>query len=79
MRLLDTAEVISVMKSELCERNEIAMSDGFGKQTSAPTVPKSVHANDLSLEIIMCTSGGQGSAQLSRLLDLLPSLCENAV
>ena len=31
--------------------NEIAMSHGFEKQTSAPTVPKSVHANDISLEI----------------------------
>ena len=30
---------------------EIAMSDGFEKQTLAPTVPKSVHVNDLSLEI----------------------------
>ena len=27
----------------------------------------------------MCTSGGQESAQLSRLLDVLPSLCENTV
>ena len=39
---------IGVMRF-LC--NEIAMSDGFEKQTSAATVPKSVHANDVSLEI----------------------------
>ena len=31
--------------------NEIAMSDGFEKQNLAPTVPKTVHANDLSLEM----------------------------
>ena len=31
--------------------NEIAMSDGFEKQNLALTVPKTVHANDLSLEI----------------------------
>ena len=30
--------------------NEIAMSDGFEMQNLAPTVPKTVHANDLSLE-----------------------------
>ena len=53
---------------------ETAMSDGFEKQALAPTVPKSVHVNDLSLEIC-----GQESAQLSRLLDVLLSLCENAV
>ena len=33
--------------------NEIAMSDSFEKQNLAPTVPKTVHANDLSLEICM--------------------------
>ena len=31
--------------------NEIAMSDGFEKQNLAPTVPETVHANDVSLEI----------------------------
>ena len=31
--------------------NEIAMSDSFEKQNLALTVPKTVHANDLSLEI----------------------------
>ena len=31
--------------------NEVAMSDGFEKQNLAPTVPKTVHANDVSLEI----------------------------
>ena len=31
--------------------NEIVMSDGFEKQNLAPTVPKIVHANDVSLEI----------------------------
>ena len=31
--------------------NEIAMSDDFEKQNLATTVPKAVHANDLSLEI----------------------------
>ena len=31
--------------------NKRALSDGFEKQSLAPTVPKSVHANDLSLEI----------------------------
>ena len=31
--------------------DEVAMSDGFEKQNLAPTVPKTVHANDLSLEI----------------------------
>jgi len=31
--------------------NEIAMSDGFEKQYLALTVPKTVHANDLSLEM----------------------------
>ena len=58
--------------------NEIAMSDGFEKQNLAPTVPKTVHANDLSLEIcipLVCHE----SAKLSRLLAVLPSLCENAV
>jgi len=32
--------------------NQIAMSDGFEKQNLAPTVPKTVHANDLSLETL---------------------------
>ena len=31
--------------------NKITMSDGFEKQNLAPTVPKTAHANDLSLEI----------------------------
>jgi len=31
--------------------NEIAMSDSFEKQNLAPTVPKTVHANDVSLEM----------------------------
>ena len=31
--------------------NKIAMSDSFEKQIWAPTVTKSVHANNLSLEI----------------------------
>jgi len=53
------------------------MSDGFEKQNLAPTVPKTVHASDILGDVY--TSGGQGSAQLSRLLDMLPSLCENAV
>ena len=30
---------------------EIAMSDGFEKQTLAPTVPNSVHVNDISPRI----------------------------
>jgi len=41
---------IGVMRF-LC--NEIAMSDGFEKQNLAPTVPKTLHSNDLSLEICM--------------------------
>ena len=54
------------------------MSDGFEKQTWAPTVPKSVYVNDLSLEISIF--GGQESTQLSRLLDVLPTSCTmNAV
>ena len=58
--------------------NEIAMSDGFEKQNLAPTVPKTVHANDLSLEICILLvvkslhSSRDGKA-------VLPSLCENAV
>ena len=59
--------------------NEIAMSDCFKKQSLAPTVPKRVHANVLLMLGDMCILGGQESAQLSRLLDVLPSLCENAV
>ena len=39
---------IGVMRF-LC--NDIAMSEGFEKQNLAPTVPKTVHANDVSLEI----------------------------
>ena len=31
--------------------NEIAMSDDFEKQILAPTVPKCVHAKDLSFEV----------------------------
>ena len=54
--------------------NEIAMSDDFEKQILAPTVPRYVHANDLSFDI----SGGQESIQLSRVLRLLPLLRENA-
>jgi len=50
------------------------MSDGFEKQTLTPNVPKSVHANDLSMYFWWSRV-----SQLSRLLDVLPSLCENAV
>ena len=57
--------------------NKVAMSDNFEKQNLAPTVPKTVHANDLSLEICMYTSGGQEFAQLWRLMAVLPSSCEN--
>jgi len=39
---------IGVMRF-LC--NEIAMSEGFKKQNLALTVPKTAHANNLSLEI----------------------------
>ena len=52
------------------------MSDGFEKQNLAPTVPKTV---EWLIFGDMYTSGGQESAQLSRMLDVLPSLCENAV
>ena len=31
--------------------NETAMSDGFEKQILAPTVPRCVHASDVSFEI----------------------------
>ena len=57
--------------------NEISMSDAFEKQTLAPTVPKTVHANDLSLEI--CVFLVVKSLHSLKLLDVLPSLCENAV
>jgi len=39
--------------------NEIAMSDGFEKQNLAQNVPKTVHANDLSLEICILQNIGQ--------------------
>ena len=47
---------VFVMNSELCDFPcyEIAMSrlsDGFEKQILAPTVPRCVHANDLSFEV----------------------------
>ena len=48
---------------------EIAMSDGFEKQTLAPTVPNSVHVNDLSLEIcaFMVVKSLHSSRDCSRL------------
>ena len=58
--------------------NETAMSDGFEKQILATTVPRCVHASDVSFEI--CVSQVVKSLfSLSRQLRLLPSLCENAV
>jgi len=47
------------------------------KQILAPTVPQSVHANDLSLEI--CVFLVVKSLHSLRLLDVLPSLFENVV
>ena len=50
--LCHSHDVMGIRSCELSEpRNEIAMSDGFEKQNLAPTVPKTVHANDISLEI----------------------------
>jgi len=57
--------------------NQIAMSDGFEKQNLAPIFPKTSCERLILGD--MYTSGGQESAQLLRLLDMLPSLCENAV
>ena len=47
------------------------------KQILAPTVPQSVHANDLSLEI--CVFLVVKSLHSLKLLDVLPSLFENVV
>ena len=58
--------------------NEIAMSDGFEKQSLAPTVPKTAHANDLSLE--MCILLVVKSLHSSRdCWTCSLSVCENAV
>ena len=57
--------------------NEIAMSDGFEKQNGTDCSKNCSCERRILGD--MYTSDGQESAQLSRLLDVLPSLCENAV
>ena len=71
--------VISVTKSELCDFRvpnshvrRLREAD-FGTDCS-----KKCPCERLILGN-MCSSGGQESAQLSRLLDVLSSLCENTV
>ena len=59
--------------------NEITMSDRFEKQKLFGTdCSKNCSCERLILRDVY-TSGGKESAQLSKLLDVLPSLCENAV